>query len=245
MGDDGRGWQLVGAAVYVGVFVVPILGIVLYTFSLFQEIATITADSSTAEPLLGYRLSRGAFVVALTLAVPGLAVALYRDASAVTSPEWDPDPRLYGLLGGLYPLSLVVAAVYLYRRYHRVGIAHLPVKDSLPAERVRDSRWWYAIAGGAALFVVGFGNLFVPYGAVLGFASALYLRVSVSVLVCVTGLILSSVGLTLDISAVRHSDGEWRPETTKYHLPTILVPGLVPLVAGFYLFNRHRHLGVP
>lgn len=245
MAGDGRGWQAVGAGVYVGVFVVPILGFTLYFFSLLQRLAAETTRSATPEPLLGYRLSQGAFAVALTLAVLGLAFALYRDASGVAGPEWDPDPRLYGVLGLCYPLSLLVAAVYLHRRYHRVGIAHLPVEGSLPSERVRDSRWWHAIAGGAVLFVVGFGNLFVSYGAVLGFVSALYVRVAVSALVCTTGLTLFSAGLFLDMSAVRNSDGEWRPGTSRYHIPTVLVPGLVPLVAGIYLFNRHRYLGVP
>lgn len=242
---DIRWWHLVGGAVFAGVFVVPMLGIAVYGISTIRSMEAGLASDAFGGPRAGFLLVEACFVAALVVAVPGLALSLYRDANGAVDPAWTPNARLYGVLGLLYPVSLLVAGFYLYRRYRRVGIGGLPVDGSLPRDRLVASQWWYLIAIGPGLFLAGFGWLLFPYRIAPTFAGGLYVRITGLVLLSGAGLVLFNFGLAADLEQVRGSAVDWTPGTRRYMLSSMLVPGAIPLVAIVYLFNRHRHVGVP
>lgn len=139
----------------------------------------------------------------------------------------------------------MVAGRYLYRRYRRVGLGDLPVEEPPSRDRLVASRWWYSIAAGPLLLLVGIGAFLVPSWGALTFAGALYLRVAVLVLFAGAGIALFTVGLAADLALVRGGSVDWTPGTRRYTIPATLVPGVVPLVAVVYLFNRHRYVGAP
>ncbi|WP_416838600.1 hypothetical protein [Haloferax sp. DFSO52] len=238
-----RWWHLICASVFSGFYAVPILGFVLYYVSLVFSITAQSRAPSSTDPGVVFILVL--FGVALVIAIPGLALALSRDARDSAADEWQPSPRRYGVLGLLYPISLVVAGLYLYRRYDAVGIGNLPVETPLSRGELVTSRWWYSLAIGPLLFLAGFSMFVVPFGATLTFVEHNALRIAGFSLLTGTGVVLFTFGLAADLKAVRGSTLEWTPGTRRYVLPSILVLGLVPVVAAIYLFNRHRHVGVP
>lgn len=138
-----------------------------------------------------------------------------------------------------------MAGFYLYRRYQRIGIGGLPVDDPLARDSLVASRWWYCIAVGPVLFLAGLGVLVLPYGSTLTFAGNLYLRIVGFALLTGVGITLFTIGLAADLTLVCGSLHTWHPGTRRYVLPSILVPGVIPLAALIYLFNRHRYIGVP
>ncbi|KAB1197291.1 MULTISPECIES: hypothetical protein [Haloferax] len=107
------------------------------------------------------------------------------------------------------------------------------------------SRWWYPLAIGPVLFLAGLGVFVVPFGDTLTFLENFVIRTAGFSLLTGTGVALFSFGLAADLTAVRGSTIEWTPGTRRYVLPALLVLGLLPVVAAVYLFNRHRHVGVP
>ncbi|WP_141654124.1 hypothetical protein [Haloparvum sedimenti] len=175
----------------------------------------------------------------------GLSLSMYYDASGIVADEWSPNPYLYGVLGLVYPLSLVVVAIYLFRRYRRIGLGGFPLDDPLSRDRLAGSRWWYGIAIGPLLLLLGCGLFFIPYGDTFSFLSTLYLRIIGFVLPAGAGIFLFNIGLAADLSQVRSSVVTWHPGTRRYQLPSLLVPGLIPLIAIIYLGHRHRHIGIP
>jgi hypothetical protein len=240
-----RWWHLVCAAGFTGIFVVPVLGVTVRALSVSSSLASTAGAAPSSGSSVGSLLIEALFALALLIAVPGLAVALYRDASEIADGAWTPNPRLYGALAVVYPLSLLVAGVHLYRRYRQVGIGGFPIDEPLSGERLAASRWWYSVAVGPLLFLLGFGLFLLPYGAVASFPAALYLRIVGLVLPAGAGILLFNAGLAADLTQVRGSTVEWNPGARRYQLPSLLVPGLIPLVAVVYLGNRHRHVGVP
>lgn len=239
-----RWWQVICVAVFSGVYAVPILGFTLDGMLLISSFETGTTTGSTNNPRVGFLLIGLLFAVALTISIPGLALALYRDATSLADEDWAPNARLYGALGLAYPLSLIVAGFYLYRRYQRIGIGGLPI-DPRARDSPVTSRWWYCIAAGPVLFLTGFGVLVLPSGITLTFVGALYLRIVGFALLTGVGIVLFSIGLAADLAQVRGSTNSWHPGTRRYLIPSLLVPGVIPLVALVYLFKRHRQIGVP
>lgn len=240
-----RWWHLICAAGFTGLFAVPVLGVTVRGLAVSSSLASTAGAAPSSGSSVGTLLIEAMFVLALLMAVPGLAVALYRDASELVREAWTPNPRLYGALAFVYPLSLLVAGIYLYRRYRHVGIGGFPIGEPLSGERLAASRWWYSVAVGPLLFLLGFGLFLLPYGEVVSFPAALYLRIIGLVLPTGAGILLFNAGLAADLTQVRDSTVDWNPGTRRYQLPSLLAPGLIPLVAVVYLGNRHRHVGVP
>lgn len=239
-----RGWQSIAAAGFVGAFVVPVLGIFVHSAWGIRSLPTGGSGTQSVAVPPGLLFVSTGFALALAIAGPGLALALYRDAAGLAGRAWTPNVRRYWLLGLAYPLSLGVAGFYLYRRYGRVGLGHFPVDEPLSTAELEDSRWWYAVVAGPVLLVAGVGLLLVPYGwsTTVG---ALYVRIAGFAILAGTGIVMFNVGLAADLALVRNSEGDWRPGTRRYQLGTVLVPGIVPVVALVYLLNRHRHVGSP
>ena len=240
-----RWWHLICATGFTGIFVVPVLGVTVRGILFISSLASNAEAATSTSPPFGFLFIEVVFAIALLIAIPGLALSLYYDASDIAEDEWTPTPRLYGVLALVYPLSLLVAGFYLYRRYRRVGVGGFPVDESLPQDRLAASHWWYSIAVGPLLFLSGFGLFLVPYGDALSFPEVLYLRIIGLVLPAGSGMLLFNVGLAADLSQVSGSAVNWKPGKRRYQLPSILVPGLIPFVAIAYLRNRHRHVGVP
>lgn len=240
---DVRPWHLLGAAVFVGVFVLPMLGIGVYGI---RTMRSIEAGAGVAVgPRPGFVLVEAAFAAAVLIAGPGLALSLAADAREIAGEAWQPSPWRYGALGLLYPLSLLVAAGYLYCRSRRVGVGGFSLRDPVPRERLRAARWWYLVAFGPVLYLAGFGVLLVPGAIGPTFLGDRYVRVFGLALLSGTGLVGFGLGLAADLRLVRAAAVPWTPGTRRYMVPTVLVPGLLPLVGLVYLRNRHRHVGVP
>lgn len=251
VGGREQWWPVVCASVFCGVLVVPFLAVVVDATAV---ISSMPAGASGATPpglRPGFAFVWLVFGLSLVVAGPVLAVALYRDAQTLARSVWTPDARVFGGLGLLYPLSVLVAGYYLYRRYDRVGLGPFPVDEPVPRARVDAWRWWYGVAAGPVLFYAGFGALVVSSGDGLAFANrttfagGLFAGVVGLFLLSTTGYLLFAVGLTADLAVVRASEYDWTPGTRRYAVPSLLVPGLLPVVGLIYLFNRHRHVGAP
>jgi len=127
------------------------------------------------------------------------------------------------------------------------------------ASRV-DSRWWYWVAVTPVYFVVSvvlFGGVvfaFVAGAAAGGLPAAVGFGIAAVVLFFVLPGILLTVmfplAIYLDALEVADAELEWRPDAVLYGL--VAVVGVlataftvsVPL-AIYYLYQRHRYVGVP
>lgn len=152
-----------------------------------------------------------------------MAVALYKDAKLVSGADvdWSPSPVLYAV-GGFF-LSGLVGLHYLYERYNRL---------SMPAT---GNKWWYGVAASFAFAGIGLGvslSLLPPLAML--FASGL-------------ATLVLPVAIYKDAAYVRSNGDGWTPNPVNYFLASlVLAPLLVapPLVGGYYLFQRNRHVGL-
>lgn len=143
---------------------------------------------------------------------------------------------------------------------------------TLPPLDAVDSRWWYWIAAyplavllfvplvvvAALLFVMPFVVVGPDMGpgagpgpgvamAVIGLVMAL-LVVAVLVLTFVL-LVMFPIALYMDARAVGDADVGWSPDPLLYGLLGLLQLVVTPIiglvVAVYYLYRRHEHVGVP
>lgn len=148
------------------------------------------------------------------------------------------------------------------------GAADFPPLDAV------DSRWWYWIAAYPIVLllvipvaVVGLILFIVPVavvgpgadpgpGAGAGFGAILVLVALLVVgLLVIIGLlsfaliVMLPVALYLDARAVAAADVDWQPDPFLYGLLGILQLFVTPVigivVAAYYLYKRHVHVGVP
>ena len=131
-------------------------------------------------------------------------------------------------------------------------------------ERPVDSRWWYVVAATPIVFVVtwvfglwfvggfflGVGFGFVDPRAFVPFAIVIVLF-SVLVGLFVTGMmVLFPIAIYLDAEAVASADVGWSPDSVLYALLAAVSAvatafTLSVVVALYYLWQRHEHVGVP
>lgn len=143
-----------------------------------------------------------------------------------------------------------------------------PSDPEIPPLDVVDSRWWYWIVAYPvvalliipAILVLG-GVALAPFFAIspdpqpavgvvvglLGIAIALLLLVTL--LASLAVFVVFPVALYMDARVVSKADYEWKPDPVVYGLLGVLQFVVTPLigllVALYYLFRRHEHLGVP
>lgn len=120
---DSRWWYGVAALP-----VVSVVAVALVTLATVGAVVSGALDSDVAGPVFGLLVLLGMIAAAAVIAAGiVLPVALYFDGRAVSSAsvDWHPDAARYALVGLvgtlLYPLGIVVACYYLYRRHQRVG----------------------------------------------------------------------------------------------------------------------------
>lgn len=134
------------------------------------------------------------------------------------------------------------------------------------AAEPRSSDWWYLVAAVPVVYVVPFvlvavavvWLLFAAVGAGvspdafalaggLGFGLLMVGVLAVGALTVLVTLLLP-VALYKDIEAVEHASPEWTPDRDLYvilSLAGLFVGGLSAVVALYYLYQRHAHVGVP
>lgn len=130
--------------------------------------------------------------------------------------------------------------------------------EHLPAATV-DSRWWYWIAAVPAFFVVStlagvFAFLIAVFGMVTDLAGFTFLLFfGLFAVFALAGLALSvlfPLAIYIDAKAIATADVEWTPDPVLYGLIAVVAVLMtaftlsVPL-ALYYLYQRHRHVGVP
>lgn len=144
-----------------------------------------------------------------------------------------------------------------------------PASESEPTTYER-SRWWYWIAAYPvysllSIPLVIFGLiLFVPFGAVatpMGadpqfvgplMFSLIVLVVGIGAIYALLGLVLTlmlPVALYIDATEITDSELLWSPDPILYGLIGLLnflaAPVVGILVAVYYLYRRHEHVGTP
>lgn len=154
-----------------------------------------------------------------------MAVSVYFDAKKVRDADvsWDPSPVLYGV--ATFFLSGLVALHYLYNRY-----------EYTDASSTWES-WWYGVAACLAVVVVAVAVSLAPISTGLG----------------VLGFVFASAGVLpiviyKDAVHVRGTDSDWLPNPVNYFLGVLFgsILLVVPaVVSGYYLYKRHKHVGVP
>lgn len=138
--------------------------------------------------------------------------------------------------------------------------------DRSTAAEPRSADWWYLVAAVPVVYVVPFllvgvalvWLLFAAVGAGvspdafalaggLGFGLLMVGALAVGALTVLVTLLLP-VALYKDIEAIEHADPEWTPDRDLYvivSLAGLFVGGLSAVVALYYLYQRHVHVGVP
>ena len=163
----------------------------------------------------------GTFVLSILI-----AVCLYFDAKRLgeTDVDWQPSPMLYGV-GGFF-FSGLLALHYLYKRHQYVAAS--PTWN----------KWWYGVA---SCFVVTLLALVVPL-------SSLPAMAVLPLATMFVGMGVLPIAIYKDAVHVRADGDEWRPNPVNYYLGTffgsILLVGPA-VVSGYYLYQRHRHVGSP
>lgn len=137
-----------------------------------------------------------------------------------------------------------------------------------PSQTYDGSRWWYWIAAYPiysllAIPVAIFGLiLFAPVGATMPTGdpqfmgpivfAVIALVIGVSAIYALLGLILTlllPVALYIDASEITASDVTWSPDPTLYGLVGLLnflaAPIVGIIIAVYYLYRRHEHIGTP
>lgn len=174
----------------------------------------------------GVAASISILVVFVYLAILALAVfvpvAVYLDAKRVrdANGEWSPSAGLYAVLGFFFTGLVVID--YLYKRNKYTAV---------PSET---SWWWYGVAFSLVL-AIGLGAM-----------GSLVSGVWFSTVVIVTAIL--PVCLYKDAVYVCASESEWKPNPATYFTAALVSAIFVvvqPLIAGFYLYKRHTHVGNP
>ena len=131
---------------------------------------------------------------------------------------------LYGVVGFFF--SGLVALHYLYKRHQHVAAS--------PAW----NKWWYGVA---ACFVVALLALVTP-------ASPLPTMAVLPLATMFVGMGVLPIVIYKDAVHVRTDSDGWRPNPVNYYLGTffgaILLVGPA-VVSGYYLYKRHKYVGVP
>ncbi|WP_049890189.1 hypothetical protein [Natronorubrum sulfidifaciens] len=164
----------------------------------------------------------------------GLLVAIFLDARRIrrqprASGNWKPNPWLNAVLTLVW--APIAGVFYLGRRHRRFG--------TQPGW----AGWWSVVALSLAATV---------FGAVAA---------GIAVLLVLPGLFLTAIGLAGAIAfgtfpIAIHQDAayvctysdDWHPNPGLYlgvAFMSLVIPPLQPLVAGYYLFRRHRAMGTP
>ena len=106
-----------------------------------------------------------------------------------------------------------------------------------------DSRWWILVAGVLVWAVLSTGLYITVLIFQLGGTLLVLLAYGAIGL-----LILLPVGLYMDGTSVTGAETGWQPDVTLYVVGGIVgvfLPLVSILVAGVYLYRRHRVIGVP
>lgn len=161
------------------------------------------------------------------------AVALFFDAKRLSAAEldWSPSPTLYAL-GAFF--TGIVPLYYLYRRHEHV---RMPVDFD---------RWWYVVAAFVSLSAVNLLATVLLLSGVDAIAAGYALLATVITVV----VPLLPIAIYRDAGYVRANGDGWKPNPVGY-LVAVTFGLLVPLVpfalfaSGYYLYERHRHVGLP
>lgn len=143
-----------------------------------------------------------------------------------------------------------------------------PSASEIPPLDVVDSRWWYLIVAYPvvtlliipAMLVLG-GIAFAPFavispdpqpgiGVVIGLLGIVFaLLLLVTLFASLAIFVMFPVALYMDARIVSKANYEWKPDPLVYGLlgvaQFVVTPFIGLLVALYYLFQRHEHLGVP
>lgn len=154
-----------------------------------------------------------------------MTVSVYFDAKKVGDADvsWDPSPVLYGV--ATFFLSGFVALHYLYNRYEYTGASSAW------------ENWWYGVTACLAVVVVAAAVSMAPVSTVLGTLSFVFASASVLPIV-----------IYKDAVHVRGTDSDWLPNPVNYFLGVLfgsLLLVVPAIVSGYYLYKRHKHVGVP
>lgn len=165
--------------------------------------------------------------VALRIGIP---ICVFLDATRLRSHAWGPNRWAYALVALVISAPLV-GLFYLYRRHERVGT---PVARGF---------WWYLIVL-AAIGAVGTIPL-VLVALALDLPDAF---VTVPATIGAIALSVFPLAVYKDAEYVRAGSGRrWRPNPATYLALAFLslaVTVLQPFVACYYLYRRHRTVGV-
>jgi hypothetical protein len=181
----------------------------------------------------GIDLLIGGIVVVFVVFSIAWAVALYFDAKRLSAAEldWSPSPVLYAV-GALF--TAIVPLYYLYRRHEYV---RMPIDFD---------RWWYVVTAFVGLSIA---NLLATV-LILSGVGAMAVGFELLGLVITVVVPLLPIAIYRDAAHVRTNGDGWKPNPVAY-LVAVTVGLLVPLVplallaSGYYLCNRHRHVGLP
>ena len=226
--------------------------LVEYTFFLFGAIAAsmltvLTVLSEYATSLLDF-LPADSLASGTVLLILGLFVlfwlfalvwtlALFFDAKRLSKADidWSPSPILFAI-GAFF--TGIVALYYLGRRHEHV---RMPVQFD---------RWWYVVAVFVGLSAV---NLFAQVLFLSGFLSGVDVAATgygLLATVITVAVPLLPMAIYRDAGHVRTIGEEWKPNPVGYFVAVtfgFLLP-ILPialLASGYYLYERHRHVGLP
>lgn len=205
---------------------------------LLSEYAVGMVDFLDADPMgsaFGL-LIIGAVVASVLLAVVW-AVALFFDAGRLSNADldWSPSPTLYAI-GAFF--TAIVPLYYLYKRHEHVRIP------------VNFDRWWYVVAAFVGLSAVNllaqvlFLSRLLP---AVGAPAVGYVALGTAITVVVP---LLPMAIYRDAAHVRTNGSEWKPNPVGYFVAVtfgVFVPfiPLALLASGYYLYTRHRRVGLP
>lgn len=201
---------------------------------LFSEYGSGLVDFLDTDSMgRGFVLLLAVVVVVFVLFAIVWMIALFFDAKRLSEADldWSPSPVLYAI-GSFF--TAIVPLYYLYRRHEHVRMG------------VGFDRWWYVAAAFVGLSVVNLLGTVLLLSGVDAMTAGFELLAPA---ITVVGVLLP-IGIYRDAAHVRTIGTEWEPNPVAYFVAVtfgILVP-LVPLAllaSGYYLYERHQHVGLP
>ncbi|WP_331236015.1 hypothetical protein [Natronorarus salvus] len=227
--DEPRWWYLVLVAYGLAPLAVPVL---LVWWSLSRSFSSFGGVGGV-QTLLAVLLPNALALAVVVVTVP---VGVYCDARAVRRLGWEPNARRWLLASIVFPISLVTAGAYLYRRKRAVGLAGIGREEPLSREEIERSRWWTLAPVGALGGPLVLVSLLVVPPLLLG-SSALLLVAYAGVV----SLALYSLGVWVDRARIHDSEVDWSPSHLWFAAAFLGLPGV--LVAGIaYPVVRRRKL---